>query len=58
MFSIEDIIGVLQGVRETVEGYRDELGNPDLFTACYALQSIEDDLFMVCDEEEIGLLKV
>lgn len=52
MFSIEAIIGAIQGVRETVEGYRDELGSVDLFVAAYALQSIEDDLFELWEAVE------
>ena len=39
------IIGVIQGVRETLECYRDELGAGDLFTACASLEKIEGDLF-------------
>lgn len=52
MFSIGDIIGAVQGVRETVEGYRDELGSVDLFVASYALQNIEDDLFELWETME------
>lgn len=39
------IIGVIQGVREVMEAYRDEIGSGDLFTACASLEKIEGDLF-------------
>lgn len=49
--SIALIIGVIQGVRETVERYRDEMGSGDLFTACASLEKVEDELFEHWDAE-------
>lgn len=39
------IIGAIQGVREILEGYRDEIGAGDLFAACACLEMVEGDLF-------------
>lgn len=45
MFSLEAVIGVLQGVRETVEAHRDDTGAGDLFVVCAALEWAEAELF-------------
>lgn len=39
------IIGMVQGVREILEEYRDEIGAGDLFTACACLEMVEGKLF-------------
>lgn len=49
MFSIEAVIGVIQGVREVLEDHRDDTGDGDLFVACAALEWAEDKLFEFAD---------
>ena len=46
------LVGAVQGIRETVERYRDELGGSDLMLACYALDRVEDDLFELWEESD------
>lgn len=46
------LVGAVQGIRETVERYRDELGGSDLMLACYALERVEDDLFELWEEAD------
>lgn len=55
MDSLESLIGVIQGVRETVRAYRDELGCGDLFMACFSLEKVEEELFERLDGEELTL---
>lgn len=50
MFSLEVVIGVIQGVRETVEAHRDDTGAGDLFMACASLEWAEAALFEAVDE--------
>lgn len=44
------IIGAIQGVREILERYRDDIGAGDLFAACASLEKVEGDLFDKWDE--------
>lgn len=39
------IIGMVQGVREILEEYRDEIGAGDLFAACACLEMVEGKIF-------------
>ena len=54
--TLAPVIGAVQGIRETVEKYRDELGESDLALACYALEGVESDLFDVWDDLDGGEL--
>lgn len=44
------IIGAIQGVREILERYRDDIDAGDLFAACASLEKVEGDLFDKWDE--------
>lgn len=50
MFSIGEVIGVIQGVREALEDYRDDTGAGELFMVCASLEWAEGELFELWDE--------
>ena len=50
MFSLGEVIGVIQGVRETLEDHRDDTGAGEFFVACASLKWAEGELFELWDE--------
>ena len=50
MFSLGKVIGVIQGVRETLEDHRDDTGAGELFVACASLEWAEGELFELWDK--------